>query len=165
MISAVKLAAQQTLPADETFVVKFISTDKITLVQEFTHDRDLLIEAAEDLFVEGGQTALIDAVNFSAQYFTEGGKSGIEPLRALILITDGDDRESISKTDATVKLLKENGVSVYSIGIGEGKIAPRLLEKLARETGGRVFLPRTTAELSAAVGEIYRLLRGERTNK
>jgi Ca-activated chloride channel family protein len=158
IVATVKQLADTGQPGDETFVVKFVSTDKITLVQDFTRDKHDVIDAADQLYIEGGQTAIVDAVNFSAKYFSESKLAG-EPRRTLILITDGDERESVSQIEATIRYLKENKVRVFSIGIAEGRVVTKLLDKLARETGGKVFLPRTSAEISAAIAEIYSSLR------
>src|SRR5688572_18442359 len=51
---------------DEAFLVTFVSTDKIVLRQEFTDKKSELHDAAENMFVEGGQTAILDAIKSAA---------------------------------------------------------------------------------------------------
>jgi len=49
-------------PGDDAFLVRFISSDKVQVVQDTTSDRGLLANGLDTLYVEGGQTAVIDAV-------------------------------------------------------------------------------------------------------
>ena len=51
-------------PADESFFVRFIDTEKIKLDQELTSNSSDVRDSLENMYIEGGQTAIIDA--FSA---------------------------------------------------------------------------------------------------
>lgn len=75
--------------------------------------------------------------------------------KAIFLITDGEDRVSKIKEKQLIKVLKENVIKVYAIGLvkeleKEGGIihkAPRemavaFLEKITKETGGRAVFPK-----------------------
>ncbi len=59
--TAVKIV-DSNQPEDETFLVRFISSDNIDTVVDFTSSKFLLQERLNDLYVEGGQTAVMDAV-------------------------------------------------------------------------------------------------------
>src|SRR4029078_12821630 len=67
LIDAGKTIINSNRAGDETFLVRFISSDKIETVQDFTPSKDLLIDGLDSLYVEGGQTAIIDAVYLSAE--------------------------------------------------------------------------------------------------
>ncbi len=43
-------------------IVRFVSANKIEVVQDFTTRKNSLNTALDNLFIEGGQTAIIDAV-------------------------------------------------------------------------------------------------------
>ena len=58
VIDAGKTIINTNKPGDETFLVRFISSDKIETVQDFTSNQDLLIDALDSLYVEGGQKQL-----------------------------------------------------------------------------------------------------------
>jgi Ca-activated chloride channel family protein len=174
VIDAGKTIVNSNKPGDKTFLVHFISSDKIQTDQDFTDNRDLLIDALDNLYVEGGQTAVIDAVYLSAEHVAEykEGDEGDRRRRALIVITDGEDRSSFYKQDQLLARLREEDVQIYVIGFvneldkdaGFIRKSPRdkavnLINKLASETGGRAFFPESVSELPQIANEIVRDMR------
>jgi VWFA-related protein len=71
VIDAGKTIINANKPGDETFLVRFISSDNIETVQDFTDKKDLLLEGLDNFYVEGGQTAVIDAVYLTAEHVSE----------------------------------------------------------------------------------------------
>src|SRR5574341_1028113 len=67
VVASAKVIVDKTLPSDETLLVRFVSSDKIETLQEFTSDKQTLTKAIESLYIEGGQSAVVDAVYLSAQ--------------------------------------------------------------------------------------------------
>lgn len=174
VIDAGKSIINTNKPGDETFLVRFISSDKIETVQDFTSKQDLLIDALDSLYVEGGQTAVIDAVYLSAERLAEykKGDDNDRRRRALIVVTDGEDRVSFYKQEQLFARLREQDVQIYVIGFvneldkegGFIRKSPRersvnLINKLASETGGRAFFPDSIADLPQIANEIVRDLR------
>ena len=160
---------------DESAIVRFVSRDKIEVVQDFTPNKNSLNNALDNLFVEGGQTAIIDAVYQTAkkieQYQISQKKEDIR-LRALILVTDGDDLSSSRTEKELFELLRKSNVQIYTIGFinslsteedAKGIIrqekAKNFLTRLAQETGGKVYLPDSIDELSKIAAEISSELR------
>jgi len=159
MLSAVKQISETLNERDQAFLVRFVDAAKISVVQELTNNKDEIVDAADGLYIEGGSTAVIDAVYISARYLSKNDNTeGAQ--RALLLISDGDDSGSGKKLDETVLLLKENQIKVFAIGISDLKVSSKVLDRFTKETGGRTFLPRTTAELSNAINSIAKLMRG-----
>jgi Ca-activated chloride channel family protein len=174
VIDAGKTIINANRPGDETFLVRFISSDKIETVQDFTPNKDLLMDGLDSFYVEGGQTAIIDAVYLSAEHVSEyrKGDEGDRRRRALIVITDGEDRNSFYKQEQLFSKLREEDVQIFVIGFvneldkeaGLIRKSPRekavtLINKLATETGGRAFFPESIADLPQIAGEIIRDLR------
>ena len=174
VIDAGKSIIGSNKPGDETFLVRFISSDKIETVQDFTSNKDLLIDGLDSFYVEGGQTAIIDAVYLSAEHVSEyrKGDDGDRRRRALIVITDGEDRNSFYKQEQLFARLREEDVQIFVIGFvneldkeaGLIRKSPRekavnLIKKLASETGGRAFFPESVADLPQIANEIVRDLR------
>lgn len=159
IIEVVKDIVEENKADDETFLARFVSTDKINLLQDFTVSKDEIHTAADEMYVEGGLTAILDAVDFSARYLVE--KASKEPARRriLILVTDGDDRQNKAKIEDVVKFLKDNQIQVYAVGISEEKVAAKILDKLTKETGGRKFVPKTRAEIPAIIKELTTTIR------
>jgi Ca-activated chloride channel homolog len=174
VIDAGKTIINSNKPGDETFLVRFISSDKIENIQDFTSNKDLLMDGLDSFYVEGGQTAIIDAVYVSAEHVSEykKGNEGDRRRRALIVITDGEDRNSIYKQDQLFALLREEDVQIFVIGFvneldkeaafirkSSHDKAVGLINRLATETGGRAFFPESVSELPQIATEIVRDLR------
>lgn len=174
VIDAGKTIINSNKSGDETFLVRFISSDKIETVQDFTPNKDLLMDGLDSLYVEGGQTAIIDAVYLSSERVAEykRGDANDRRRRALIVITDGEDRNSFYKEPQLFQRLREEDVQIYVIGFineldkdaGFIRKSPRdkavaLINRLATETGGRAFFPQSISELPQIANEIVRDLR------
>ena len=175
VIEAGKTIVASNKPGDETFVVRFISSDEIKIMQDYTADKQSLDDALDDMFVEGGQTAVIDAVYLSAEHAAErrrGEADQDKRRRALILVTDGEDRASFYKQEQLFEALKEEDVQIFVIGFvneldrergfikkSKRQQAMDLLDKMAKETGGRAFYPASLAELPQIAQDITKDLR------
>jgi len=174
VIDAGKTIVNSNKAGDETFLVRFISSDKIETVQDFTSNKELLMDGLDSLYVEGGQTAITDAVYLSAEHVSEykKGDDSDRRRRALVLITDGEDRSSFYRQEQLFSRLREDDVQIFVIGFvneldKEGNLirkSPRekavsFINKLATETGGRAFFPESVADLPAVANEIVRDLR------
>ncbi|HEV7903117.1 MAG TPA: VWA domain-containing protein, partial [Pyrinomonadaceae bacterium] len=175
VIDATRTIIQQNKPGDETFLERFVSSDEIAILQDFTANQEDLVDALDKMHTEGGQTAVLDAVYLAADHVGKHKKG--DPLndkrrRALILVTDGEDRSSFYKQAELFEFLRENDVQIYVIGFvneldtqggfirkSSKDKAVNLLNKLATETGGRAFYPMSLSELPSIADEITKDLR------
>ncbi|MFY9619678.1 MAG: VWA domain-containing protein [Pyrinomonadaceae bacterium] len=174
VITAAKTIIDSNKPGDETFIERFISSDKIETVQDFTSSKDALMDGLDTLYIEGGQTAVIDGVYLAAEHVANYKKTRDDDRRrrALIVVTDGEDRASYYPQEQLFRQLREQDVQIYVIGFvndleaerGLIRKSPRgkatdLINKLATETGGRAFFPQSISELPQIANEIVRDLR------
>jgi Ca-activated chloride channel family protein len=177
VVEAAKTIVESNKPGDETFVIRFISSDEIKVMQDTTSDKQSVFDALDDMFIEGGQTAVVDAVYLAAEHASERRKTTGDPAedkrrRALILVTDGEDRNSFYKTEQLFEALKEEDVQIFVIGfvnelekergfISKSKRdkAVSLLDRMAKETGGRTFYPTSLSELPGIAEQITKDLR------
>lgn len=174
VIDAAKTIINSNKVGDETFLERFISSDKIETVQDFSPSKDALLDGLDNLYIEGGQTAVIDGVYLAAEHVAEykKGSGDDRRRRALIVVTDGEDRASYYSETELFRRLREEDVQIYVIGFvteleadrGLIRKSPRdkavtLINKLASETGGRAFFPQSISELPAVANEIVRDLR------
>lgn len=140
--------------ADQTYIIRF--TDKVELVQSSTSNKLALFQAIDQLKPEPGQTALHDALYMGAAELQKIPE--VNRRKALVIITDGENRASRVKESELFDLLREVTFPVFVIGLTEeldrtgGLIRQSLhnrsitfLEKLTRETGGRLFFLETNA--------------------
>ena len=174
IIDAAKTIINSNKKGDETFIERFISSDKIETVQDFTPSKDLLLDGLDTLYVEGGQTAVVDGVYLAAEHVAEYKKGGDDDRRrrALIVVTDGEDRSSYYPEAQLFQRLREEDVQIFVIGFvneldadkGLIRKSPRekavaLINRLATDTGGRAFFPQSISELPQIANEIVRDLR------
>ena len=175
IIEASKIIVNTNRQDDETSVIRFVSSDKIEIAQDFTSNKSDIIEALDNLFIEGGPTAIIDAVYLAAERVSEHEKSrnpNEKKRRALILVSDGEDRDSYYKEAQLFELLRESDVQIYTVGFvneldkqgGFIRKSPRdkavnLMKRLAEETGGKAYFPTSLNELNTIAQDIASELR------
>lgn len=175
VVEAGKVLVNTNKAEDETLIIRFVGRDKIEIEQPFTANKTDLIDALDNLYIEGGQTAVIDAVYLAVESiddYERNKKSDASKRRALILVTDGEDRNSYYNEKQLFDLLKESEVQIYVIGfvddlskeggfIGrspQGK-AKEFLVRIATESGGKAYFPKNAAELPGLASEISSELR------
>lgn len=175
VIDAGKKIINSNKEGDETFLITFISSDKIVLETDFTSDKALLTETIDNIYVDGGQTAVIDGVYLAAEKaakFKKGDPLSDKRRRALIIVTDGEDRDSTYSEKELFDFLQEEDVQLYIIGFVDeldsekGFIrgskrdkAVKLINRLASETGGRAYFPTSLNEIPNVAEEIIKDLR------
>jgi Ca-activated chloride channel homolog len=173
-LEAVTLILKNKRPTDEIFIERFISSDKIEKYEEFNADGAVLIKSLDGFKLEGGQSAVIDALSTAVNYVDEHNKANEGRRKVVIIITDGEDRASFYKKDDLIKLLHETGVQVFVLGLvteldtepgftrpGARDRAEKLLKSVANESGGRLFLPKDKQQLMDSAAQIILDLRGQ----
>ena len=166
VIKASTNLARESKPGDEMAVIEF--KDVPELLEEFTNDVNDVIDTLQGL-IASRQTAMLDALFLAADYADKDGKNR---RKAVLLVTDGLDRDSYYKFNEVVDHLREIDVQIYLIGFtkdleaggGIFKKSPKekaeeLLNKLAADTGGRAFFPTELAEVHKIAQQISTDLR------
>ncbi len=152
---------------DETFIVNF--SDEAFIDQDLTSDVNKLSNALT-LFRPAGGTAIYDAVVESADYLAQNAK---KPKQVLLVITDGDDRDSTSTLESAIRRVQDmDGPVVYCIGLLFGsddmdrssrKHSQRVLQDLADKTGGIAFFPRNVEDVDAITKQVAQDIRSQYT--
>src|SRR5687767_2258794 len=62
VLEAGKTIINANRPGDETFLVRFVGRDNTETVQDFTSSKEALADALDNMYTEGGQSAVVDAV-------------------------------------------------------------------------------------------------------
>lgn len=142
-------------PQDSIAVFTF--GDNVSLVQDFTNDKEGVIRALDGLTAVGN-TALYQA---AAEASAKAGTSP-SPRRVIILLSDGVDyggRSTVSRDDS-IAAVKAAAVPTYTIGLGS-EIDREYLTAIAQASRAR-FLETPTAEgLSQLYSEIGDVLRSQ----
>lgn len=159
IIDTVIYVADEHSAENEAFLVTFVDVSKIVIRLDFSSDSAAIREAAGEMYIEGGRPAILDALLFSAKHLVESEIGVGGRRKALLLISDGEDRGSSVEFEEVANFLKKNNIRVYWIAIADGKVSEKLLSKIAKASGGKVFLPKTPTAGKNAVTEIFADLR------
>ncbi|MDT5157281.1 MAG: Ca-activated chloride channel [Acidobacteriota bacterium] len=157
-----KMIVAGTGAESEGFVVRFVSSDNIKVMQDVTASKTALAGALEDIFIEGGQTAINDAVYLSAERLAKYKREHNSPRRySLILVTDGEDRASFYKTAQVFAKLHESGLRVFIVGFIQSEYrtttpekAKQYMNRLAFESGGSAYFVKKGSELPQVARQI-----------
>jgi Ca-activated chloride channel homolog len=166
--------AQSLKPDDYLAIIAYDLRPEI--LTDFTTDRNKIGEALQRLNIPGFSEAnLYDALTDTAERM-----SGIEGRKAIVLISSGIDTFSKKNYGETRKILQEDGVPVYAVGLmqalrdmAEARGALRGTQELdflqadnamrtfAKETGGMAFFPRFMAEFGTIFQQIQQAMRSQ----
>ncbi len=137
---------------------------------ECSSDAIAIKKQIDGLTVIGGQTTLIDAISVVAERLNTSKPStcGEYTERNLVVITDGEDRASVTKLSDLLASLKTTGTKVYVVGlvndlgsdggfIGKSPVkkAKEFLENLTKETGGKVVFPKKKQKPADIIKELF----------
>ena len=153
-------------PKDEEFVVDFSSEAYID--QDFTTSLDKLQQGLASVKTGGG-TAAYDAILASADYLAANAKN---VKQVLVVVTDGEDNASTSTLEQTIRRIQDlDGQVIYCVGLlfgddtdkHEARIARKVLENIARQTGGMAYFPHSLKEVDAIAAEVAADIRSQYT--
>ncbi len=150
------------LPADSAFVIAF--GGEYRQWQAPTDDRQALSDAIARMQEPGWGTRFYDAVYEACSNQLEARASGKLMRRALIVLSDGDDNQSIHALHDVVAIAMRSEVQVYALTLRPPKSPERVnpaLQRLAEASGGRVYVVRGSKNLDAAFAQIEQDLRSQ----
>lgn len=118
-----------------------------------SQDENQLIQSIDRLSVQAGQTTLLDAIELMADRLHQ---DSAEADKVVVLITDGEERNSEVRQKTLIQKLKNLKIKVFAVGLIQElesdrsfiRQSPRsraidLLKLLAKETGGAAVFPKT----------------------
>jgi len=159
VIVAAGAFARSSNPSDELFVTTF-SDD----VREARDGHAVEASDLESLNAEltalraAGQTALYDGLMTGLDRMLQAA----HPRKILLLISDGGDNASVATLTQVLERARRENVSIYTIGlfdeVGTDR-NPKVLDELARATGGVRFLPDSPGRLLSICQRIAHEIR------
>jgi Ca-activated chloride channel family protein len=147
-------------PADEVFLVDF--KDTVSLTQDFTNDISKLERGLSGVSMWGG-TSVMDATRMAVDHLRKGGQQ----KRVLIVITDGEDDSSDITQEALLGIVQKSDVTIYAIGLlsqeptDRRKNATKLLQAVAKVSGGASYFPQSVGEVEALATQIAHDIRNQ----
>jgi Ca-activated chloride channel family protein len=150
-------------PEDEIFVVNFNDRAELGLPSEIPFSQDLAqIQTALLNKRPEGKTALNDALAIALEQIRKGKWE----KKALLLISDGGDNNSIHSSRDILHAVEESGVTLYAIGLfdeDDPDQNPGLLNRLSRITGGEAFMPMEHSQIDSLCRRIAADIRASYT--
>ncbi len=141
-------------PVDEAAIFSVGSENY--LAQPLTKDVSLLERTIESFARPEGSTSLFDAIIDAAAYLRP--YSG---RRVLVIVSDGIETTSRNNFETTIRQVLAGDCQIFIVqtGVYEGAnlralAAERRMEQLSGQTGGAVYVPKTTGELDSAFQQI-----------
>jgi Ca-activated chloride channel homolog len=148
-VAAARTLLGELRPADQSMLVAIGS--EVETLAPLSNDRSAQLQALDRL-QPWGTTGLYDAI-----IQTIDAIQSAKGRRALVLLSDGNDRYSKATSAQALEHARRSDVMIYPIVTG--KTRPPLFAELATLTGGRSFQPRTAAELNTVLRTIANELR------
>jgi Ca-activated chloride channel family protein len=148
-VSAARTFLGELRPDDQAMIVAIGS--EIETVAPLSTDRRQQMRALDGL-QPWGTTGLYDAIVLSIDAIQSANGR-----RALVLLSDGDDRYSSASASDALDRARRADVMTYPIALGRAR--PPLFADLAVLTGGRSFQPRDQAQLTTTMKTIASELR------
>ena len=151
-------------PQDEMFVVNFNDEYYLDMDTDFTNDPNVLTAALDRIDSRGG-TALYDAILGSMSHL----KKGTREKKVLLVVTDGEDRDSTHSLAYTVEKLQQSNVIIFAVGLftkgddepSEIRQGKKALLALTEASGGEAYFPKTIDEVDAICTRIAQDIRDQ----
>lgn len=157
-------------PDNELFLVEFKT--EASLEEDFTRDPFDIRDALDNIIISGG-TALYDAIFLAV----DKAKTGNELKRALLVFTDGEDKNSYYQIEELQEKVRESDVAIYVVAFlsddlsedkglfgvfkSEKQKVERKIQSIADLSGGKAFFPQKIGELEGIFTTIGQELRNQ----
>jgi VWFA-related protein len=163
VIAGARTFVQFSNPQDQMFVVNFNETVSLGLPEgiPFSVDANEL-ERAIWKAPAAGETALYDAIIEALKRLQTGSRD----KKVLIVISDGADNASVHRLAQVLEMAEQSNAIIYTVGLFEpdDKDAnPKVLNRLAKATGGEAFFPDKLSDVVDICGRIAHDIRNQYT--
>ncbi len=167
---AVQLFLNEMNAENELFLVVF--NDQAELEEPFTKDPEDIRDALDNVVVSGG-TALYDAIFLAL----DEAREGTEPRKAVLVFTDGEDKDSYYKLEELIQKVQESEVQVHVVAFLDSELSSdggffgifkserekitKGITDIAENSGGKAIFPEEMDDLKTAFTSIAHDLRSQ----
>ncbi len=154
IVESAKKIVAASVNTEPILLMRFVGVDKIQSSDKFTTDKLYLYRSLDNFYIEGGQTALIDAIYKGVDLLDAQTDVDDTYRRVMIVVSDGEDRNSVHDEKQLMTLLSEKNVQVVFVGLtsvldganrftrkSPKKKALDLIQKIVSESGGFALYP------------------------
>ena len=146
--------------SDRAFVMGF--GGEIRIWQASTADRAQLMDAVGRLHQPGWGTRFYDALYAACNEYPSYGDESSLVHRAIVVLSDGDDTYSFHDLRDVIAIAQRGEVQIYALALHGKKQVSRtdaVLQRLAEQTGGRLYVAQSSRDLEGMFAEIEQELR------
>lgn len=146
---------------DRAVVVSF--DNQVELRADLTGDVDKLSTTIREMR-PGGGTALYDAVYFACKDKLMQDQPLFKYRRAMVILSDGDDTQSIHTREQAIEMALKADVVIYTISTNITRIesdGDKILKHMSERTGGVTFFPFKASDLAQSFENIANELRSQ----
>lgn len=144
---------------DRAIVVGFDSVPEIHT--DLTGDLDVLSKSLREMR-PGGGTSLYDAIYYTCRDRLGKDQPLYKYRRAMVILSDGDDTQSLMSRDQALEIAQKTDVVVYTISTNISRLTTqgdKVLRYFAEETGGLSFFPFKVEDMAQSFENIANELR------
>jgi Ca-activated chloride channel family protein len=152
--AAMHFFRQVMRPADEAAI--FSVGSESYLAQPLTNDISRLEQTIESFGKPEGSTSLFDAIIDAAAYLRP-----YTGRRVMVIVSDGVETTSRNDFETTIQHVLADDCQIFIVQTGlydgvnlRALAAERRMEQFSGQTGGAVYIPKTTTELDLAFEQI-----------
>ncbi len=152
--AAIKFFRNVLRPVDQAAVFS-VSTD-VTMAEPLTNDARRLEMTIDSFGKPEGATSLFDGIIQAAAY--------LQPYpgrRVIVIVSDGVDTTSRADFDTTMQRALADDCQIYVVQTGlydnanvRALAAERRMQEFSAQTGGAVYIPKSTSDLDDAFAQI-----------
>lgn len=167
---ATELFLNLSNPENQMFLVAF--DDEVSLEEPLTRDVADIRDSMDNIIVSGG-TALYDSIYLAVDQAREGD----EVKKAIVVFTDGEDKDSYYTEREILDKVQESEVQIYIVAFldqdlddqsgffgvfkSDREKITKTISDIAEVTGGKAFFPEKIEELSGVFKTIATELRNQ----
>ena len=149
---------------DESMLIRFVSRDKISIEQVWTPDKRLVYDALDNLYIEGGISAITDALYLSVELMLKREKEAKTKRHAIVIVTDAEDRDSYYKLNEVLKLVEDTDVQVFVIAFTD-ELTDKPTERNNFRKNSKTNAENFARRISAATAGIAYVFAGAYTDE
>jgi Ca-activated chloride channel family protein len=150
-------------PQDQMFVVNFNEKVSLGLPEGIPFSINTSeLERAIWRAPAAGQTALYDAIIEALKRLQTGSRD----KKVLIVISDGADNASVHRLAQVLEMAEQSSAIIYTVGLfdpDDQDANPKVLNRLAKATGGEAFFPGEVSQVVEICRSIAHDIRNQYT--
>ncbi len=159
-----KLMVNNLAEKDESTLIRFVSREKITIEQPWTSNKQMMYEVLDNLFVEGGYSAIADALYLAAEMTVKRDSEAKSKRSAIFMITDAEERDSYYELKEALKHFENTDVQVFVLAF-TGDLTDKPTQRNNYKRNGKTNAEKFARSISANTFGVAHVFGGPYTDE